>query len=156
MLTLLQKRQASWIIAVLGALSLDAFRLGSWPWFTIFICVYVLVLQLLVTHVLTNRSFYSAFSLLAVGRLAGWLILWLSHESIALWPAPLGLTYGWKGVIFQLVLDAIWILLWYLVSYWARRTLRINQIVIEQNRWLGPYVMSVPLFFNRSTSALSD
>ena len=121
-LTLLQKRQASWIIAVLGALSFDSFRLGSWPWFTIFICVYVLVLQLLVTHVLTNRSFYSAFSLLAVGRLAGWLILWLSHESIALWPAPLGLTYGWKGVIFQLVLDAIWILLWYLiVSYWARR-----------------------------------
>lgn len=121
-LTLLQQRQASWTIALIGALSLDAFRLDSWPWLTIFICVYVLVLQLLVTHVLTNRSFYSAFALLAIGRLIGWLVLWLSHESIALWPLPFGLTSRWLGGVIQLVLDAIWIMLWYLVvSYMARR-----------------------------------
>jgi hypothetical protein len=121
-LALLQQRQASWIVAVLGALMIDAFQFGSWPWLTIFICLYVLILQLLVTHVLTNRSFYSAFALLAVGRFIGWLVLWLSHESVALWPMPFGLTSRWLGVGIQLGLDAIWVLLWYFfVSYWARR-----------------------------------
>lgn len=133
-LILLQKREASWMIAILGALSLDAFRLGSWPWFTIFIGVYVLILQLLVTHVLTNRSFYSAFAVLAIGRLIGFLILWLSNESIALWPMPVGLTSRWLGIGLQLGLDAIWILLWFaFVSYWARR----GPARYAQPRWFG-------------------
>lgn len=121
-LTLLQQRQASWTVALLGALCLDAFRFDAWPWFTLFMLVYVLVLQLLATHVLTNRSFYSAFVLLAIGRLIGWLVLWLTHESLALWPMPFGLSTRWTGILIQLGLDAAWVFLWYFfVSYWARR-----------------------------------
>lgn len=121
-LTLLQKRQASWLVALLGALVIDVFRFGNWPWLLIFMCLYVFILQLLAAHVLTNRSFYSAFALLVVGRMIGWLVLWASHESIALWPMPFGLTSRWAGVGIQLGLDAIWVLLWYFfVSYWARR-----------------------------------
>lgn len=121
-LAFLQKRQASWVTALVGALALDAFQIGSWPWLTVFISVYLLILQLLTTQVLTSRSFYSAFSLLLIGRAVGWLVLWLTHESVMLWPLPLGFTPAWVGIVIPLCVDALWILLWYLVvSHRARR-----------------------------------
>lgn len=121
-LSLLQKRQAAWLVGMIGAVGIDLFRLEGLPILTLFMVLYLVLLQFVSGHVLSTRSFYSAFSLLAFGRLIAWFLLWVSHERYTLWPMPYGLHYGWQGIVIQLVLDAAWVFVWYsIVSYWARR-----------------------------------
>ncbi len=133
-LALLQERRAAWVIGVLGAVGLDLFRFTGFPLATLFFCLYLLGVQLLATHVITSRSFYSAFTLLCLGRFLGWALLYFTSERFVIWPMAFGLSAGIKGVGIQMGVDALWILLWYsAVSYWARRGPRRY----AQPRWFG-------------------
>ena len=121
-LALLQKQSSAWLIGMIGAIGIDLFRASPFPLLTLFIIIYLTVLQFLSTNLLTTRSFYSAFTILGIGRLLAWGALWLSDERLTLWPMPYGLHYSWWGIVIQLLLDALWVFFWYsVVSYRARR-----------------------------------
>jgi len=76
-----------------------------------------LLLAFMAQTVLTNRSLYAAAALMAIGRLADWLWLWLTERLLSIWHAAAGLAPQWSAGLKILGADLVFTALLFALGY---------------------------------------